>query len=189
MDIEERVKKPEYQNWVKGTLALIHICDSVRVYTQHVFKQFQQGLKAGSHFENGFNASWLSGSAKWNEKTKSWSFPASVCEPCENLFKEVIKLHLLKDKFTFDNCKKIEVPGYWGIAKMFMSGHCQNVKTPDDTEPAALFKMMKNCGLFPLSHSNIETVSVLTVVVLSASAYNCFNTTFDNCVRKSIFSQ
>ncbi|XP_053391494.1 uncharacterized protein LOC128554264 [Mercenaria mercenaria] len=58
----------------------------------------------------------------------------------------------------FENGRTKQIAGCWGIAKVFMPKCCEDVETPEDTDPYALFHMILNCGLFPLTHQHVESV-------------------------------
>lgn len=182
MNIEERVKQPEYQNWVKGTLALCQSCEAFRKYAKYVFHQFKEGLQDGGHFDNGSMTKWMCERVHWNGS--SWDFTAS-CAPCRNLFNEVVNHHLYKDqRIRFENCKTKQVPGSWGIAKLFMPKYCGDVETPEQTESAALLKTMMNCDIFPISHYVIDRV----ITARNEMMHSRTNTLNDNDTRVYINS-
>ncbi|XP_060588571.1 uncharacterized protein LOC132743989 isoform X2 [Ruditapes philippinarum] len=160
MNPEKRINNPNYLNWIKGTLALMHMCDVVRNYAYHIFDKFLDTISDRSHYNCGSNYKFLAYHAKWD--SSQWKFTTTYQCVCHTLFQEILRLHSLDDKrIGFTNCKAKTVGGPWGLAKFFMpeSRHCADIETPGETEPISVLKMIQNCRLF--DHIAPENIKII----------------------------
>ncbi|XP_060563947.1 uncharacterized protein LOC132723290 [Ruditapes philippinarum] len=160
MNPEDRINNPQYLNWIKGTLALMHLCDVVRNYTYHIFDKFLDTISNRRHYNNGSNYKFLADNTKWD--SSKWRYTTIYQCVCQSLFREILRLHFFGDKrIGFTNCKDKYVGGPWGLAKFFMpvSKYCADIETPGETEPTIVLKMIQNCRLFDnIAHANIDII-------------------------------
>jgi hypothetical protein len=170
MNPEERINNPKYLNWIKGTLALMHLCDVVRNYAYHIFDKFLDTISDRPHYDNGSNYKYLASHTEWD--SGQWKYTSSYQCVCQSLFKEILRLHFFGDKrLGFTNCKDKYVGGPWGLAKFFMpvDKYCADIERPEETEPTIVLKMIQNCRLFDhIAHANIEIVSILATFKTSS---------------------
>lgn len=60
MDLKERINSPKYKSLIKGTLALVQICEIVKIFVKDIFDGFYNQLpNNGSHFDSGSNVTWI----------------------------------------------------------------------------------------------------------------------------------
>jgi hypothetical protein len=174
---KDLIKEERYRNWVKGTLGIEQTSKAVCEYVKSKFSMYLQGttlqgavkqsyLTANeySHFRDEIKSELRQNiSNKVKFKDGQWCLKENLsCQTCLSTLEKLQSLHgNQKDIYwkNIDDTKNLTPE--WTIAKIFMPKGNENSKGPDNTDPSALFNVMKMCKLFkkPIRYGNIKRVS------------------------------
>lgn len=164
-DIKERIKVKEFLNWIKSTLGLEQTKKALEDYVELKFKLYTDGKAKLCHGQlltpdEVTHMHIFFGSKEWfldalEYKGGKWTWKKTCkynCE-CESTFEKVLSLHIKeptsKGKVCWKNSvKDTQTTLQWRIAKVFMPMGNEANKGPKDTDPYAMFQLMKQCDLF-----------------------------------------
>jgi hypothetical protein len=180
-DFKDFIKDKRYKNWVKCTLGIALTGKAVCEYVSRKFTMYLQGKLSGnnpaiqyyltadefSHFRDPWIEGLRNNVTQYIKLVKGkWHLTGrpSTCE-CPSILEKILSLLSLHKKQNDIQWKNIDdtknLSPEWVIAKIFMPRGNEKNKGPDDTDPSAIFKVMKMCTLFTntIKARNIDGVS------------------------------
>lgn len=172
---KDLIKDESYRNWVKGTLGIEQTSKAVCEYVKSKFSMYLQGtatlykpaiqsyLTADefSHFRDEINSEFRYNLTKFVRLNNGKWYWKGNCQKCQSTLEKLICLHKTQKDIHWKNSDDTRtLSPEWAIAKIFMPMGNEKNKGPDDTDPSAIFIVMKMCDLFinPIRAGNINGV-------------------------------